>query len=307
MKKFSIIFPGYGNYNFYEILQCYMKYKIFKKTFQEACTLLNKNLWKIAIYKEKKENQKYISVIIVTISIAIYRLWISKSKTYPKIMAGHSLGQYSALVCSKIISFKDVLNILMFRHNIINKATKKINTLMIVVIGIEFNKIKKLCKKLSYNSYSAYISHINSKKQIVISGNSKLILKIKKICENKYFAKTVILPIKICPHTPFIKKFSRKFFIFLKNIKFNKGNFFVVNNVNAYFFKNSKDIRYSLVEHLYKPVQWKKSIELIQKNVDMCIEIGPGNILTKINNFYYKFLSVPTDTLKNFLNSLKIK
>ncbi|CUR53207.1 acyltransferase domain-containing protein [Buchnera aphidicola] len=306
MKKISILFPGQNLQNLQKNLYLNIKRNIFNKTLEEASQFLNYNLLKNLKYNLPLKT-KYLPYVIISISVALYREWTKNISFIPHIMAGHSLGHYSALICSNILSFKNALIILKKRNQIIKNSLKNISTLMYIIIGEKLSVIKKICQKVSQDYQKVSIACINSKTQIVISGQKIAVLKVIKFFKKKNKIYVIPLPIFLCLHCSLLKKDSKKFFTFLKHFFFQTSKINVLCSTKTKILTSSKEIKKSLYQQLYKPVLWKNTLKFIKKkNINIFIEMGFGNTLTKIN-FYNKIQhTYSTDPLKNFFKTMKI-
>lgn len=309
MKNFAIIFSGQSLYNCKNMYFFFKNYSIIKKTFAEASNILKYNLWKKCMNTQSSQtsiSKKYISYFVLIASIAKYRLWIQQTNMVPKIIAGHSLGQYSALVCNNNLKLKDALIILQKRNKIIDNNTKNVSILMIVIIGLHLNTISKICKKMSSKTNFAKISCINSNNQIVVAGFYNIIQKIKILCIC-YGAKLVVnLPIYSGLHTKFMLSKKKKF-SFVRKINIFTGKYPIINNVDSKILRKKKDILNALTTQLYKKIQWKNNIDtIIKNNIHTILEIGPGKILTNIHKQEYNIQFIPTDSIKNFLYAIKL-
>ncbi|WP_343126395.1 hypothetical protein [Buchnera aphidicola] len=306
MKKIVLLFPGQNLQNFKDIIYFNQKTKILNKTFEESSEILNLNLLKI-LKKRNFIKKKYISYLIINISIALYREWKKNIPIIPNIMIGHSLGQYSALICSKKISLKNALLSLKKRNRILKNSFKNIPTLMYIIIGIHFSIIKKICYIVSRIFQKVSIACINLKNQIIISGHKKYVLKVLNFCKKIQKNYIIRLPIYFCLHYSFLKKNSKKFSKYLKKNIFKNSHIKVFCATQKKFLYSSQKIKNSLCQQLYKPTLWYDTLKIIKKkNIKNFIEIGAGNTLTKINFHNKIFNTYSTNTLKNFLKTLKI-
>ncbi|HET9678842.1 MAG TPA: acyltransferase domain-containing protein [Buchnera sp. (in: enterobacteria)] len=187
-----------------------------------------------------------------------------KNEKIPNIAAGHSLGEYSALVCSNSISLKDGLKTVIQRNKLMQESAKNNPGSMMAIIGMKKKIIKKICKNFFKNEFAA-ISSINSDTEIVVSGNKKKLHKIEKICKLLGAKAVFHLSINIPSHCILMKNASKKFSKFLKNIFFKKPDFPIINNVDVKYEKSNKKIKTALIRQLVEPINWKKSINFILK------------------------------------------
>ncbi|VFP88398.1 Malonyl CoA-acyl carrier protein transacylase [Buchnera aphidicola (Cinara piceae)] len=303
MKKFSVIFPGYGLYNIEFLKKFIKKYSIIQQTFKEASDIVNYN---IENYFFKKKNNftfynKNIYLLTFISSVAIYRLLEKEINIQPNIISGHSIGQYSALVCNKNILFKEAIKIIKIRNKIMLKAVQNIRILTLVIIGLNYNIIKKICSLISTKK-KIFISIINSKKQIVITGNYSEVYTAGLIFKKKFYAKIIRLPMLIASHCLLMKNYQKEFSYYLKKIKIFTGKNPIISNHNAKIMFSKKKIYSSLTKQIYKKVQWYKSIKkIISMGIDIFIEVGPGEILTNLNKENKNISSYSTNSYKKLL------
>lgn len=305
--KISMIFPGQGLQKNQKLLHLNKINNIIKKTFEEASEYLNYNIWNLI---KKPFNilikHEYIQPIILTSSISIYRFWKDLGGIDPHLSTGHSLGEYSALICSHSITFSDGLKLIHKREKMMKQCTKKFNMQMKVVIGIKKNIILKIFKK-NLLTNKVNISSINSKKQIIISGYKTSIKKVSLECK-KIGAKIINVPTNIVSHCFIMKKIKRKFSKQIKKISIKKTKYPVINSISIKKQISKYTIQKSLIKQLFQTVQWKKTMDFIIPKSDLILEMGTNNFLTKLhkNNKNIKF--IPMNNLKNInitLNLLK--
>lgn len=230
-----------------------------------------------------------------------------KNKKKPNMVAGHSLGEYSALVCSNSISFKDGLNIVVKRNKFMKEAAKNNPGSMMAIIGIKENIIKKICNIFFKNELVA-ISSVNSETEIVVSGNKKKLYKIEKICKLLGAKAVFHLSINIPSHCSLMKSASKKFSKFLNNFIFRKPDFPIINNVDIKYEKSDKKIKKALIRQLIEPINWKKSINFILKNkIFLFLEVGTSRVLSNLNKNIKNSISISLNDKKNFfLNNKKL-
>lgn len=295
--KIAMIFPGQGKQNINRILSLNNQNNIIKNTFEEASEHLNYNIWKMIQYKT------YIQPIILTTSVAIYRFWKKIGGINPVISSGHSVGEYSALVCSNAITFEDGLKIVKKREIMMKKQMQGLETQMQAIIGLKKKIILKICKKNS-KKYIVNIANINSKNQIVISGYKKSVQKTSIMCQ-KMGAKTIILPINIAAHCHIMKKIKRKFMKQIKKLNIQKTKYPVINSISVEQQISKHTIRRSLVKQLFQPVQWEKTINLIHSMSNIILEVGTNNILKSFNK-KHDINIIPMNTIQNINQILNL-
>ncbi|CAL4321710.1 acyltransferase domain-containing protein [Buchnera aphidicola] len=279
MTKFAMLFPGHGMQNFKIIKKLYNKHLIIKKTFSEASNHLNYNLWKIFLKKNQKKIYDYFSQLeILTISVSLYRLWKKKIGTQPYVMTGHSLGQYSALVCSHSLNFSDALKIVAYREKLM--LQKK--GVMYSIIGLKKKKIKKIFKNLGKKKF--FIACINSDNQIVITGKKKYAKKNLYECKKNGAKYIIKLPIKNISHCSLMNEIKKKIFTKFLKINFNQPKNLILDSTLIKFLKKPKKIKHALFNQICKTVYWNQTINfLLYKKIKYFLEINTGNLLTKLS------------------------
>ncbi|MGI4816852.1 MAG: ACP S-malonyltransferase [Janthinobacterium lividum] len=297
MKKISLIFPGYGLSNIDCLKLFFKKHTIIRKTFEEASDILHENIYNNCL--KKKNNslylQKNMHLLIFISSIAIYKLLNQKIHIKPSIFAGHSLGQYSALVCNNNILFQEALKIINIRHKIMLLAVKDIRVLTLVIIGLNYILIKKTCSLIS-NKKKVFISIINSKTQVVITGHYSAVYTAGQIFKKQLHVKVIRLPIPITSHCALMKNYKKKFSKSLRKIKISKGKYPIIGNYRSKILTSKKDIYVSLLKQIYKKVHWRQCVvKIISMGISIFIEVGLGQVLTNLNKEYHKISSYSTN------------
>lgn len=298
MIQFAMIFPGQEKQNVEILKKIYKKNKIIKNTFKKASEYLKYNLFKSFIKEiknKKSKKKKFLQLGILTTSYAIYKLWKFRIGLNPKIMTGHSLGQYSALVCSKVLKFSDAIQMISYRTKIMQKQTGS----MYAILGLKKSIIKKFCQENSKKNHVS-IACINSKNQIIITGNKKNSKKISKKCKNNGAKRVIKLYNDTISHCPSMKKFKKKFLFKFKKIIFRKPKYLIIDSVEVKFLRNPKKIKNYLINQLYKTIQWDKTINFIIKNkIKHFLEIGLNNTLNQFHKNNNKYISL---NIKKILN-----
>lgn len=309
MVLFAMLFPGQGS-QYKGMLSSFFynkKNNIFKYTFDEASSYLKYNLLEL-IEKGpsiKLNYSKYTQPAILTSSVSIYRLWKKMHGKNPSLMAGHSLGEYSALVCSHSMKFSDALKIVSLRGELMEAITKKTPALIQAVIGIDNKIVKNVCSSMSKNKIVSLAS-INSDEQVIISGEKSAVEKTSLACK-KLGAKYILdLNINIPAHCLLMKPMAKKIKKVLNTIKIKSPNIPVINNFNVTSEVFSKRIKNALTKQIYNTVRWTEIIELIKsKKIFTMLEVGPKKILTNFNKNNKTLTALSTNNLENFFTAFK--
>mgnify|MGYP000007564460 CR=1 FL=1 len=283
MKSYAVLFPGQGSQN-QDMLLPYLDNKAFKDTVDEASDILGYKITDIVKNEDKLNNTIFTQPIMVSISTAMWMAWKDVFKETPVCAAGHSLGEYSALVASNLLSLKDCLFLVSERAKLMSDAMKGRPGGMAAIIGLESDKIIQICQELSTNETIIEAVNFNSSAQTVVAGDLGLIESSVEAFKAAGAKLVKTLPVSVAAHTSIMRNCSNNLHKLLKNINFNKGEFPVIQNVDASSKTTNDDIIDSLCAQVHSPVLWAKSIENISNlNTNIFIEVGPGNVLSGLN------------------------
>ncbi|AYN24719.1 ACP S-malonyltransferase [Buchnera aphidicola] len=307
MNSFAMLFPGQGSQHTNMLCSFFQKKNnIFKKIFDEASECINYNLLKLIKNGAKKKDDyyKYIQSAILTSSIAIYQFWKEKNGRCPAFMSGHSLGEYSALVCADAIKFSDALKIVKLRSKLMQRTIINKPSLVQAIIGLDKIIIENIC--LQHSEKVVSIASINSKNQIIVSGDKSAVHEVGVSCKKNGAKYVIKLNINTPIHSSLMKPVAEKMQYLLQSIKIKTPKIPVINNVDVICEKSEKKIKKALVRQLYSTVRWKEIIDLIKsKKIFTMLEIGPNKILTNLMKKNHSITMFNTNNLKNFLIAFK--
>ena len=281
-KNTAYLFPGQGSQYKGMGLNLYNKYKVFRRTYEQASDILNFDLKKISFSLESNDiNQTfYTQPIIFTYNVAIFRL-LAELNYYPTAVAGHSLGEYSALVSINCISFEDGLKIIKTRSQEMDNCASNRPGKMAAIINLNIEETNKLLKNFKE---TVVIANINSNKQIIISGD---LIGIDKVIN--HFKKNKIrgiIPLNVSGafHSPLMENAKIALEKIINNTKFNDVKIPIYQNYNAKSNLLGKSIKKNLINQLDSTVLWLDSINnMVNDNNINFIEVGPGNVLKNLN------------------------
>ena len=281
----TLLFPGQGSQIVGMGSDFYKNFSVVKEVFSEADEKLKYNLSKII--REGPDSELKLTQntqpAILTVSYAIFRVLVKeynfKIKDF-KFFAGHSLGEYSALVCSNSLAFNDALYLLHERGKAMQDAVPVGQGAMLAVLGANIEEVNNLIKKSTINNEVCEIANDNADAQIIVSGNIKSIESLKNnLKENKI--KSILLPVSAPFHCSLMRSASEKMKNKINNIEFKQPNIEIVTNVTAEPEKNPQKIKNLLIEQIYSKVRWRESIlYMLKNNINEFIEIGPGKVLS---------------------------
>ena len=285
MSHYSFIFPGQGSQHLGMIQDLYDRYTSIQTIFTQASDILNYNLWDIITHDENKLNDTlYTQPALLVCSYALFQILKEKQVMSPNYMAGHSLGEYSALLCAESLTFPDALQLVQFRAQAMKNAVSEGTGAMAAIIGIDKDKINEICQTLSNNEHIVMPVNYNSKEQTVIAGHKKAVLLACEALKNANAKRAIMLPVSVPSHCPLMLPASEELHSFLKEITIHEPTIPVINNVDVSIETDPEKIKSALVRQLYSPVRWLETILYLQElNNDTLIEVGPNKVLTTLN------------------------
>ena len=281
----ALLFPGQGSQMVGMGSELYKEYELVKKIFKQADEKLNFPLSKIILDGPENELQltKNTQPAILTVSYSIFCVLRDEFEFNFKsfeFFAGHSLGEYSALVCADSLNFSDAVYLLYERGKAMQEAVPVGDGKMVAVLGLNANEINNLLKNRNKNSGVCEIANDNADGQVILSGNNESVESVQKELREKK-VKTIPLKVSAPFHCSLMKSAADKMSDKIKNTKFKNPKSKIINNVTAKPETNSEKIQNLLIEQIFSTVKWRESIMYMSLNgVKNFIEIGPGKVLT---------------------------
>lgn len=282
MTQFAMVFPGQGSQAVGMLADLAASHPVIEQTFQEASDALGYDLWALTQNGPAEELNKtwQTQPALLATSVALWRLWQLKGGKAPTLMAGHSLGEYSALVCAGVIDFADAIRLVELRGKLMQDAVPEGTGAMSAIIGLDDAAIAQACAEAAQGQVVSPVNY-NSPGQVVIAGNKEAVERAGAACKAAGAKRALPLPVSVPSHCALMKPAADKLAVALENIVFNAPQIPVVNNVDVQCETSPDAIRSALVRQLYSPVQWTQSVEFIAaQGVTCLLEVGPGKVLT---------------------------
>jgi hypothetical protein len=282
MKKFAMVFPGQGSQTVGMLAELAGDYPIVQETFKQASEVLGYDLWQLVQEGPAEELNKtwQTQPALLTASVAVYRVWQQKYPALkPEVMAGHSLGEYSALVCAGVLDFQDAVKLVELRGKLMQQAVPEGTGAMYAIIGLDNDAIINACKQAEQGEVVSAVN-FNSPGQIVIAGAKAAVERAAALCKEAGAKRALPLAVSVPSHCALMKPAADQLSVSLESITLKEAGVSVLNNVDVKNEIEADAIRNALVRQLYSPVRWTETVEkMAQNGVEVLVEVGPGKVL----------------------------
>lgn len=290
-NKLAFVFPGQGSQTV-AMLSDFADNSIVQATFEEASKALGYDLWQLVAQgpAEKLNQTNFTQPALLTASVALWRVWQAESDVTPDVMAGHSLGEYSALVCAGVFSLSDAVVLVEKRGEFMQACVPAGVGAMAAVIGLADEDIIKACSEAESGQVVSAVN-FNSPGQVVIAGHKEAVERAGELCKAAGAKRVLPLPVSVPSHCALMSDAATKLAIELDKVSFNTPTVNVVNNVDVSVETSSDAIKTALVKQLYSPVRWSETIsQLSTDGIEKVVEVGPGKVLQGLNKRINKAL-----------------
>jgi [acyl-carrier-protein] S-malonyltransferase len=282
MNNLAFIFPGQGSQKVGMLADAAAEFPIIEETFQQASSVLGYDLWALVQNgpQEDLNLTERTQPMLLTASVALWRAWAQQSQSTPALMAGHSLGEWSALVCAGVVDFKDAVKLVQLRGKYMQEAVPAGVGSMAAIIGLDDAAIIEACAAAAENEVVSAVN-FNSPGQVVIAGNTAAVDRACVLCKEKGAKRAQLLMVSAPFHSSLLKPAADRLAKDIKAITFNSPTIPVVHNVNTATETDPTRIKELMIEQIYNPVLWVDCMAaLVKAGIDTCVECGPGKVLS---------------------------
>lgn len=286
----AFVFPGQGSQQLGMLADLAEKHDIIQQTFAEASEVLGYDLWDLVQNDAEKLSQTdKTQPALLTASVALWRLWEQQGGEKPAYVAGHSLGEYSALVCSGVMAFADAVALVKLRGEYMQQAVPAGEGAMAAIIGLDDAKVVAACEAAD-GIVSAV--NFNSPGQVVIAGHVAAVEAAMENAKEAGAKRALPLPVSVPSHCELMIPAGEKLAVKLNSIEFKEPTCTLVQNVTGQAVSDPQVIKANLVAQLSEPVLWTQSVLLLSElGVTTTIECGPGKVLSGLNKRIVKGLA----------------
>ena len=290
--KYSIVFPGQGSQSLGMLSDLNSNFSVVSEVFQEASDSINVDLWKILNEDQEALNlTENTQPVMLAAGYATYKVFSQETNLSPTSMAGHSLGEYTALVASNSINFFDAVQLVRQRGELMQSAVPSGTGSMAAILGLEDAVIIEMCQKANSKGIVEAVN-FNSPGQVVIAGEKNAVAHACELLKEAGAKRTLILPVSVPSHCSLMKQAASEFKNSIDSVDFKMSDVKVIHNVDANYASDINEIKSKLVEQLHMPVLWTSSVNKMKESgVEKLLEAGPGKVLTGLTRRIDKSLS----------------
>jgi [acyl-carrier-protein] S-malonyltransferase len=281
----AFVFPGQGSQSLGMLSALAASHAEVGQTFERASDVLGKDLWALVAQGPEDElNQtQNTQPAMLAAGVAVWEVWCKHSAIRPDWMAGHSLGEYTALVCSGALSFEDGIKLVAARGQLMQEAVPAGIGSMAAILGLEDHQVVNICAQAAENEVVSAVN-FNTPEQVVIAGNFAAVERAMLAAKAAGAKRALLLPVSVPSHCALMQPAAEKLDGYLQNVAIDIPEITLIHNVDVASHSAPEVIRNALKEQLYKPVRWVDTIKFMhEQGVTRFVECGPGKVLLGLN------------------------
>jgi [acyl-carrier-protein] S-malonyltransferase len=284
MTKYALVFPGQGSQS-RGMMNAYADFSVVRDTFTEASDVLDQDLWQLVAEGTDAELNATVNTqpVMLTAGVAVYRAWQSLNPPAPVMMAGHSLGEYTALVASGALKFADALPLVRYRAECMQQAVPEGVGGIAAILGLDDEVVREVCKEAAQSEVLEAVNY-NSPGQIVIAGNRAAVERGMELAKAKGAKRALMLPMSVPSHCSLLKGAAEKLRAYLDNVAVQAPSVPVLHNADVKSYRDAASIKDALVRQLYLPVRWVETVQYFgTQGITHNVECAPGKVLVGLN------------------------
>lgn len=284
MTKFAFVFPGQGSQS-RGMMNGYADFAVVRNTFAEASDVLEQDLWQLVAEGGDAELNATVNTqpIMLAAGVAVYRAWQSQHGAVPAVMAGHSLGEYTALVAAGALRFADALPLVRFRAQCMQQAVPEGAGGIAAILGLDDEAVRAVCAEAAQGEVLEAVNY-NSPGQVVIAGNRGAVGRGMELAKARGAKRAIMLPMSVPSHCALLKGAAEQLRDYLGNVAVQAPLIPVLHNADVAAYSDAASIRDALVRQLYSPVRWVETVQAFGKQrITHNVECAPGKVLAGLN------------------------
>ncbi len=283
--KIACVFPGQGSQSLGMLAALAEVYPEVEETFAIASQALDYDLWQLTQQGPEAELNRTDKTqpAMLAAGVAVWRVWQKRSGAQPAFMAGHSLGEYTALVCAEAMELETATRLVAQRGRYMQDAVPAGQGAMAAILGLNDDQVRSACEQAAQGQVAAAVN-FNSPGQVVIAGHSEAVARAVEIAKTGGAKRAVMLPVSVPSHCSLMGPAAERLALYLHDVEIKTPRIPVFNNVDVAMCDTPAAIRDALVRQLVSPVRWVEIIQAMARNgVDRVVECGPGKVLAGLN------------------------
>lgn len=284
MTQFAFVFPGQGSQS-RNMMNGYADFTTVRDTFAEASDVLKQDLWQLVAEGSDADLNSTVNTqpIMLTAGVAVYRAWLSQKGAQPAVMAGHSLGEYTALVAAGALDFTDALPLVRFRAQTMQQAVPEGVGGIAAILGLDDDIVRAVCAEGAQGEVLEAVN-FNSPGQVVIAGNRTAVERGMELAKAKGAKRALMLPMSVPSHCSLLKGAAEQLRAYLKDVPVKSPIIPVLHNADVAAYSEAAQIKDALVRQLYSPVRWVETVQAFGKQgITHNVECAPGKVLVGLN------------------------
>jgi [acyl-carrier-protein] S-malonyltransferase len=283
MKTFALVFPGQGSQTV-GMMEPFAESKVVRAVFAEASEVLGQDLWKLAAKGPAEALSSTVNTqpVMLTAGFATYSAWLDAGGPAPTIVAGHSLGEYTALVAAGVLRFSDAVPLVRFRALAMQDAVPLGTGAMAAILGLEDDAVRNACREAAHGEVVEAVN-FNAPSQVVIAGHRTAVERAAEACKAAGAKRAVMLPVSAPFHSSLLGPAATRLAEYMGRVSFNRPNIPVVNNVDVAILNEPEAIKQALARQACNPVRWVEVIgQIAAAGATAVAECGPGKVLAAL-------------------------
>ena len=291
--KYAYLFPGQGSQSIGMLAELACEYPEVKQTFEQGSDILQQDLWTlVSVGPEEDLNRtENTQPIMLCASVAVWRIWNKQVPQPPVLMAGHSFGEYTALVCAGVLDFELVVPLARFRGEVMQQAVPEGQGAMAAVLGLDNDTLTEVCAEASQGQVVEPVN-FNAPGQVVIAGDAAAVTRAIDAAKEAGAKRAMTLPLSVPSHSSLMRPAAEKLRDYLNGIAFKSSEVNIIHNADVKSHASEQEIKDALYRQLFNPVRWVETVQhMVSQGSQTFIELGPGKVLTGLSKRINK--SVP--------------
>jgi len=284
MTQFAFVFPGQGSQS-RGMMDGYTEFAAVRDTFNEASAVLGQDLWQLANAGTEADLNSTVNTqpLMLTAGVAVYRAWLGQNGPKPAMMAGHSLGEYTALVAAGALDFADALPLVRYRARCMQEAVLGGKGGIAAILGLDDEVVREVCGEGAQGEVLEAVNY-NSPGQVVIAGDRTAGERGMAIAKARGAKRALMLPMSVPSHCSLLRGAAEKLRAYLENVTVQDAAIPVVHNADVQAYQNADAIKDALVRQLFSPVRWVETIRFFgSAGMTHNVECAPGKVLAGLN------------------------